>query len=205
MHFLLDGMLGKLARWLRMIGYEAIYMNDSADHDLLSIAKGKSMILLTSDEELYRTATARGIDSFLVKGRTEAERLAGLAKRYRLDLKIDTAISKCPVCGWALKEASKADVEGSVPPTTFKIYRSFWVCTNPGCAKVYWQGSHWKRIEQTLESAREILDNKKNVEPGRNKRVPKPRRGQSTRPASSSRHNEVPRREADPPSTPRSA
>ncbi len=161
MAFLLDGMLGKLARWLRMLGYEAVYLNDKSDQDLLFIAKRDSLTLLTSDEELYRTAVFRGIETFLVQGRTETERLARLAERFGLTLEIDAAISKCPMCGFPIEEASKDSVEHSVPPTTFKVYTTFWVCTNPLCAKVYWQGSHWKKIEQTLESARRILDVKR--------------------------------------------
>lgn len=165
MRFLLDGMLGKLARWLRMIGYETIYMNNSDDRDLLLIAKRDSLVLLTSDAELYRTAIARGTESFLVEGRTEPERLASLAERYGLSLSIDTTISRCPMCGWQLRATSKGDVEKVVPPATFKVYQTFWVCTNPECAKVYWQGSHWKRIEQTLASAEKILDKKRHTKP----------------------------------------
>jgi uncharacterized protein with PIN domain len=164
MHFLLDGMLGKLTRWLRMMGYEAAYMNDRSDHDLLALAKRDSLILLTSDEELYRIAISKGVDSFLIQGRTEAERLAGLAHRYHLNLWIDAAMSKCPVCGSGLHEVPKRDVEALVPPTTFKVYQSFWLCENPKCGKVYWHGSHWNRIEQTLESAKAILDAKRNID-----------------------------------------
>jgi len=169
MHFLLDGMLGKLARWLRMIGYEATYLNDYGDSDLLSIAKRDSLTLLTSDQELYRTAVGRGIECFLVEGRTEAERLAALADRYELDLRIDTTVSRCPVCGSPLREISKNDVKELVPPATFNVYQTFWVCNNPACGKVYWQGSHWKKIEYTLETARKILDNKRSARTRGNK------------------------------------
>jgi uncharacterized protein with PIN domain len=158
MHFLLDGMLGKLTRWLRMMGYEATYLNNYGDKDLLSIAKRDSLTLLTSDQELYRTAVGRGIETFLVEGRTEPERLAALAERYKLDLQIDTRISRCPVCGALLKEVPNDQVKDLVPPATFKVYQTFWVCGNPDCHKVYWQGSHWKKIEQTLQAARMILD-----------------------------------------------
>ena len=179
MRFLLDGMLGKLARWLRMIGCETIYMNDSDDRDLLLIAKRDSLVLLTSDAELYRTASARGIESFLVEGRTEPERLASLAERYGLSLSIDTTISRCPICGSQLRETSKSDVEKVVPPATFKVYQTFWVCTNPECAKVYWQGSHWNRIEQTLASAKKILDKKRHTKPvARTNRTSEPRTGE---------------------------
>jgi len=149
-----------------MLGYEAQYENDRSDVDLLSLAKQGSLVLLTSDEELYRTATFRGVESFLVQGRTEAERLAAVAERYKLRLDIDTRESRCPKCGFTLREAAKQDVEKSVPVATFKVYNSFWVCTNPNCAKVYWQGSHWKKIEQTLRAAKKLLDLKSNAQNG---------------------------------------
>ncbi|HKM77156.1 MAG TPA: Mut7-C RNAse domain-containing protein [Candidatus Bathyarchaeia archaeon] len=158
MRFLIDGMLGKLNRWMRMIGYETEYAKDSGDDELVNSARRSSSILLTSDEELYRRAITHGVDSFLISGKNETERLATLAHRYNLRLSIDPNLSKCPLCGSSIKQVSKADIEALVPPTTFKVYRSFWKCTNPTCAKIYWHGSHWKRIEQTLEAARELYD-----------------------------------------------
>ena len=149
-----------------MLGYDATYENDRADPDLISIAKANGLILLTSDEQLYRTASMRGVDSFLVTGRTEAERLAKFADRFNINLTIDTAKSRCPICGSPIEERPKAEVESSVPPATFKVYQTFWVCTNPKCAKVYWQGSHWQKIEQTLENARKILETATNARTG---------------------------------------
>jgi len=157
MQFLLDGMLGKLTRWLRMLGYDAVYQNDSSDTDLLTAAKSKSLILLTSDEELYRTATFRGIQSFLIRGKTEPERLAELAERYELRLEIDPSKSLCPKCGSSLREIEKQNIQNLVPEATFKVYRTFWMCTNPNCAKIYWHGSHWKKIEGTLQAAKKLL------------------------------------------------
>jgi len=141
-----------------MLGYDALYENNTPDSKLLAIAKSESLILLTADEELFRTASFRGIESFLIRGKTEPERLAELAQRYKLTLDIDTAKSKCPICGSPIKETPKASLENSVPAATFKVYKTFWVCTNPNCGKIYWQGSHWKKIEQTLQAARKILD-----------------------------------------------
>ncbi len=141
-----------------MLGYETEYQNDQSDRDLLAEAKQNSFILLTSDEELYRIASIRGLEAFLVQGRTEPERLANLAKRYKLRLEINPKDSRCPTCGSQIKETPKQEVENAVPPATFKVYSTFWVCTNPKCAKVYWQGSHWKKIEQTLVTAKNILD-----------------------------------------------
>ena len=148
------------------MGYDADYQKDRSDSDLLATAKSESLILLTSDEELYRTATFRGIQAFLVRGKTEPERLAELAKRFKLRLKIDPNESRCPNCGSTIKQEKKEALESLVPAATFKVYKTFWVCTNPNCAKIYWQGSHWKKIEQTLQTAKEILDVKSNPPSG---------------------------------------
>jgi uncharacterized protein with PIN domain len=194
MHFLLDGMLGKLARWLRMIGYEATYRNDYEDSDLLSIAKQDALTLLTSDQELYRTAIGRGIDCFLVEGRTEAERLAALAERYELNLHIDTAVSRCPLCGSPIREVPKSDVKELVPPATFNVYQTFWVCNNPACGKVYWQGSHWGKIDQTLETARKILESKRSARArGLKEQEADPRRGHSASPSGTPSDHTLPR------------
>jgi len=156
MRFVLDGMLGKLTRWLRMMGHDAIYLNDAKDQDLVASAVKESRILLTSDVALYRFATARGADAYLVKGRTEAERLAGLANRFKIDLSVDTADSRCPACGSPLRMASKEEVRGKIPATTFNVFTEFWTCSNSECGKVYWQGSHWENINAVLEKARNI-------------------------------------------------
>ncbi len=156
MNFLVDGMLGKLTRWLRMMGHDAVYMNDAEDKDLVTTAAKENRILLTSDVALFRLATTRGTDAYLVKGRTEAERLAGVAGRFKFDLSVDTTQSRCPTCGSELKTASKEEVKGKVPETTFKVFNQFWACSNPDCGKVYWQGSHWENIGALLEKARKI-------------------------------------------------
>jgi uncharacterized protein with PIN domain len=149
-------MLGKLTRWLRMMGQDAVYLNDAKDQDLVKKAIKEERVLLTSDVALYRYATARGVEAFLVKGRTEAERLGSLASRFRLNLEVDTTESRCPACGSLLEVASKDQVRERVPETTFNVFDEFWTCSNPQCGKVYWQGSHWENIGAVLEEARKI-------------------------------------------------
>ncbi len=156
MRFILDGMLGKLTRWLRMMGHDALYLNDAQDRDLVANAIRENRILLTSDVALYRYAAAHGAETFLVKGRTEAERLASLADRFKFDLSVDTTRSRCPACGSELKTAPKDEVKAKVPKTTFNVFDEFWACPNPDCGKVYWQGSHWDNINAILERARKI-------------------------------------------------
>jgi len=153
MRFLVDGMLGGLARWLRILGYEVRYDASAKDNNLLTIAGKENMILLTRDEELHQRAIAKKIVSALVVGETEEERLAQMAKAFDVRLETNMAETKCPECGANLMEKSKTDLADEVPEESLKRYNQFWKCSNQNCGKVYWVGSHWKQIRQTLEEA----------------------------------------------------
>jgi uncharacterized protein with PIN domain len=158
--FLADGMLGKLTRWLRMLGHDVEYSNNIADTELLALAKKENRVLLTKDLELYQRAIARGIDAFYLEGKTEAERLAELAKRYSLPLVVEMEKSFCPRCNTKLNAASKEQIKNDVEKNTYLYYDKFWKC--PNCGHVYWQGAHWQQINKTLREANEKL--KKKVE-----------------------------------------
>jgi len=154
--FLADGMLGKLTRWLRMLGQDVKYSNKLDDDELAAVAKKERRILLTKDLELYQRATAKGINAFYVAGETEAARLAELAKRFSISLVIDLKNSRCPKCNTKLRVAPKEKLAGKVEKNTFAHYNDFWKC--PRCGQVYWQGAHWERIRATLKAAEEKLE-----------------------------------------------
>ena len=156
MRFLVDGMLGGLARWLRILGYEVRYDAGAKDNDLLTIAGEENMVLLTRDEELHQRAVAKKIASALVVSETEEERLAQMANSFGVRLDTNMAETRCPECGASLIEKSKSDIADEVPEESLKTYDQFWKCSNQSCEKVYWVGSHWKHIRQTLEEAAKL-------------------------------------------------
>lgn len=158
MKFIADGMLGKLTRWLRMLGHNVKYSNRLNDAQLIEIAKKERRILLTRDLELYQQATAKGVDAFYLNGVTEEERLAEMAKRFNIKLDIDMTTSRCPKCNARVKPVPKDNVKDKVEKSTFNYYSDFWEC--PKCGQVYWQGAHWTRIRKTLEAAKENLKRK---------------------------------------------
>jgi uncharacterized protein with PIN domain len=158
--FLADGMLGKLTRWLRMLGHNVKYSNKLDDAQLVTIAKKERRILLTRDLELYQQAIAKGVDAFYLEGKNEAERLAQLAKRFKIQLDIDMVTSRCPKCNTRVKPISKERVAVRVEDNTFSCYNEFWEC--PKCGQIYWQGAHWTRIRKTLETAKENLEKVRN-------------------------------------------
>ncbi|TMI36646.1 hypothetical protein E6H25_02100 [Candidatus Bathyarchaeota archaeon] len=107
MRFVVDGMLGGLARWLRMLGYETEYDSKADDNTLLELSKNQEAILLTRDEELYNRARAKNINSVLVTGDKEEVRLAQLVKTLGISLEINMATTRCPECGSDLREISR--------------------------------------------------------------------------------------------------
>jgi hypothetical protein len=154
--FLADSMLGKLARWLRMLGQDVAYNIQLDDNQLLDLAKKERRILLSKDLELYQRAIAKNIDAFFVEGKSESERLAEVAKRYGLELAIDMEKSRCPVCNTKLNATQKEKLSGELQKNTFTYYEKFWKC--PNCGQIYWQGAHWKQISNTLNEAQLKLE-----------------------------------------------
>ncbi len=148
-------MLGKLARWLRLLGHNVVYSSRFDDKELIDIAKNEKRILLTRDFELYKQAIAKELETFYVNGRTEAESLGKLANRFGIELDVNMKISRCTKCNVPVKPIPKKKAEGKVEKTTFVFYYRFWQC--PKCGQIYWQGAHWTKINKTLKNATSIL------------------------------------------------
>lgn len=153
--FLTDGMLGKLTRWLRMLGHDVEYTGSMNDKALTEKAKKESRILLTRDFELFQQAIGRGAEAFLIESPNQTANLAKLAKRFKFQLEIDVRVSRCPKCNTQIKPVSKASVIDKIPKTTASNYNEFWEC--PNCGQVYWRGAHWKRIDRILTEAKRAL------------------------------------------------
>jgi len=152
--FIADGMLGKLTRWLRILGQDVTYSNQFEDAELIAMAEKGRRILLTRDSGLYQRAIGKGIDTFYVEGRTEAEKLAELAKRFDFHLTIDLKRSRCPRCNAKIRLTPKKKLVGKVEKNTFIYYDEFWKCSK--CGHIYWQGAHWNGIHATIEEAKKI-------------------------------------------------
>ena len=156
MRFVVDGLLGGLTRWLRMLGYVTDYDSKADDNSLLESSNSKEAILLTRDEELYNRARARNVQAVLVRGERDEIRLAQLAKVLGVSLNIDMGVTRCPECGSSLHEITRQEASSSVPPASLRLYERFWKCDSSLCAKTYWVGSHWKQLRHTLEEAQKL-------------------------------------------------
>lgn len=152
--FIVDSMLGSLARWLRMMGYDTLYARNWHDSRILEEAMSTGRIVVTRDRGLYRRALRRGLQAVLVV-EDVAKSLAILSASYGIKLEVNPDQSRCPLCNAPLRRASREEVRGRVPPEVYERYNEFWICT--GCGQVYWRGGHWRGIVKVLEEARRHL------------------------------------------------
>jgi len=153
--FVADTMMGELARWLRIMGYDVVYSRYFSDKDLLRIASETDRIILTRDKRLHRRATKMGVKSVYVESvEGPAYRLAEVSAKAGIELEADPSKSRCPECNSELVSTSRESVAGRVPPVAGKTYHVFYLC--PRCGRVYWEGSHWKNIRRIIGEARNL-------------------------------------------------
>jgi hypothetical protein len=151
--FLVDTMLGRLATWLRILGYDAAYFRGE-DRDLLARAWHEGRILLTRDTRLLRR---RRIPPHLcIVSDRVTEQLRQVVGAFAL-APIRPAASRCPRCNIALTAQDKAAVAGRVPEFVWSRHDRFWTC--PGCQRIYWAGSHRKRMDESLRRVAAALTN----------------------------------------------
>jgi len=147
-------MLGKLARWLRILGVDAIYVGGLADAEILA-RLGPGDVLFTRDKALARRAAARGALAVTLPERFE-EALAAAAEVLGIELEVDMGRTRCPLCGGRLRVAEREEVEGRVPEEVSAAYEVFYVCER--CGHIYWVGTHMREIEATLRRIRGVVD-----------------------------------------------
>ncbi len=141
--FICDYMLGSLAKWLRLLGYDTIYPGPLDDKEMAGKAYDESRVLLTRDKELaYRVQKAVLVasDDLDVQLRTVAE---------TLHLDMSHPLSLCSLCNVPIVEIERERVKDSVPPKVFELQEEFWKC--PSCSRIYWRGTHWKDMLRRIE------------------------------------------------------
>ena len=94
------------------------------------------------------------VQAYLVKCPTETERLAEVTQQFNVELEIDVSNSRCPKCNAKLETILKDKIKDKVPQATLHVFNDFWIC--PDCGQIYWQGSHWQKINRKLTEARAL-------------------------------------------------
>ena len=151
--FVLDGHLGKLARRLRLLGFDCVYAIDPADDDLVSISLAERRILLTRDRFLLRRRSVR--HGYLLRSDQPDEQVREVVRRFQLSGSIEP-FTRCPACNGVLTPVEKATIEHHLPPGTRRTFDDFRTC--PDCGRDYWRGAHHARLARMVDEARAAED-----------------------------------------------
>ncbi len=148
--FAADRMLGRLARLLRLLGYDTFYAPDVTPARLIEIARSGGRVILTRGDTTKRFPG----EASLLSLRSEAapEQLREAVERFRLDTRAGLW-TRCTLCNGVIERVDKQAVEAEVKPRVFQVYDQFFRCA--GCRHVYWRGSHVERILRNLAAVLE--------------------------------------------------
>jgi len=147
--FVLDNHLGRLAGYLRMLGFDALYRNDLQDAELAEIAEAQGRILLTRDRRLLmRKQVQRG---YCVRDKTPRRQAVEVVVRFGLAGCV-VPFLRCIRCNGLLQPVSKQAVLERLEPLTKQYFEEFRIC--PDCEQIYWQGSHYERMADFIEHIR---------------------------------------------------
>jgi uncharacterized protein with PIN domain len=136
-------MLGRLAKWLRLMGYDTAYARQESDPQIAAQARAQGRIVLTRDRELARH---RGIQSLLIASQDLEEQLGEVIAA--VGLPPEGRAARCPRCNVALVEVPREEARPHVPPYVYRTQEAFTRCTR--CGRFYWAGTHWQNIEQKI-------------------------------------------------------
>ena len=151
--FIVDANVGRLARWLRMLGYDTAFVRDIDDDELIDIGLKEGRVLLTKDTQimLRRTVAGGAVKAVLLSDDDPKLQMRRVIAGMNLDRREE--FTRCLECNALLAEIDKNNVRDRVPPYVYATREQFRAC--PSCGRVYWQGTHREKMEIGRASCRE--------------------------------------------------
>jgi len=143
MRFIADMMLGRLARWLRLYGYDTLY-GIKEDEEIIRVALEEGRTILTRDSGLFERAKKLGAKAFLLSSNSLEEQVGELKKLGVEFKELFPANARCPKCNGPIKAVPKEAVRDKVPPKVYGSYNEFYVCQK--CGQIYWPGRQWREM-----------------------------------------------------------
>ena len=145
MTFVVDCMLGKLAKWLKILGFDVLFFPKAEDDDLLAIVRRDGRTLLSRDRALL--GRAKNMTKLLIESEVWEDQVRQVLEHFALQAEV-RPYSRCVECNAALKPLSKSEAANLVTPFVLEHADSFAVC--PSCSRVYWPGTHFNDMEAKL-------------------------------------------------------
>lgn len=148
--FIVDINAGKLAKWLRIMGYDALLFTDEDDGKMIRIALNGNRVILTKDSQIMkrRLITSGKLKAVLIEGDDPKTQLQQIASTLNLNYQFKP-FSVCLQCNQNLVERHKEEVSDLVPPHVLKTQSHYMEC--PSCHRIFWRGTHWQAMSEELE------------------------------------------------------
>ena len=143
---MLDAHLGRLATYLRMLGFDSAYSNQCEDAELARISHDEQRILLTRDNGLLKRSTV--IHAYFVRAKEPETQLREVVKRFGL-ASAASPFRRCLACNAALLPVTRNEAIEQLEPKTRQYYDDFQIC--PMCRRIYWAGSHYQRMRRFVQ------------------------------------------------------
>ncbi len=158
--FIVDANVGKLARWLRMLGFDATFFDQPDDWEMVRTAIRENRVILTRDTNVMklRVVTTGKIKALLIAGDDPEAQMHQVVKRMNLENET-MPFTLCIEDNEQLVPRLPDEVKDRVPPYVYKTQREYVEC--PSCHRIYWKGTHWQAMKQQLEhflSSTEYVD-----------------------------------------------
>ena len=146
--FIVDANVGRLAKWLRIMGYDALFLSVVEDNELLRLALAEGRAILTRDRlVMMRRPIASGrLSALLISGDRLGEQLRQVVEAYGLDA--SGRFSRCVECNEPLRAVEREEVRSRVPAYVLETQEVFVEC--PTCMRLYWRGTHWHNMVREL-------------------------------------------------------
>lgn len=148
--FVADQNVGKLAKLLRIMGFDTLFFDGEDDANIIAIALAESRIILTRDTQIMkrRVVTSGRLKAVLIESDEPEQQVHQLINTLNLDQQ-SKPFTLCLECNQPLLEQSKDEIEERVPPYVFKTQNQFMEC--PNCKRIYWRGTHWQAMTERLK------------------------------------------------------
>jgi len=148
--FFADVMLGRLAKWLRILGYDTAYSSNIHHEKLASLAKKEGRMVITRSRKITKLLLPS--EYIFIEGNFVVEQLKQVVRELNLDIAGNPVFTRCLICNGNLACLSREDVKEDVPDFIYKRYDEFSRCLT--CGRVYWPGTHCNRVEEVIKQLR---------------------------------------------------
>jgi len=152
--FIVDHNVGKLAKWLRMMGYDTLFFTGEDDWQMIMTALNEGRVIVTRDTQIMKrgVVTSGRLKAVLIRGDEPRQQLQQVAETLKLDRQ-SRSFTICLECNQPLEERTRQQVRNRVPPYVFQTQNQYVEC--PSCHRIYWKGTHWQAMTRQLEKLRQ--------------------------------------------------